>query len=590
MNETSQYKALFLSETDEHLLNIERGLLFIEDEDNYTPAKLAETIDDLFRHYHSIKGMCASMGYENLKDFSHAQEALLSTLRDSKQTPGKGIISTLLASLDLMKRMNENIRLDNIHLETPEGSEIKETAAALKEELASLSAINKKKSQSSDGLNDKPESMQTQSNKPLSQKPLIQKPVRMQLPTTMKVESSVFDNLLRITGELFINHSKLSLASRALGSRAKGEGVQASRAQGSSSALSLEQRESLHKMSLNIEELHEEILNARMLPINNLTQNLPRIVRDIAASSGKDVEILFEGTALKLDRAVLESMGDPLIHLVRNAVDHGIEEPRKRQASGKPTKGLITVRAREEGEFIALDVHDDGKGIDAGKLRAKAAMSGLTEAQVSAMTDDEALMLVCTPGLSLKETITDISGRGVGMDVVKSAIEAVGGTLKIASSRGEFTRTTMTMPKSASIMKLLLIGMGPEVMGLPMSKVERVVELRGDELKNGEFNFGRNTIRAINLSKLLGIDGAWSIDPKPDEIMSAAIVRADKDSDSLRAIIVDQIIDEVDALIRPLMPPFTNMFCTSGLTITGDGRAVFLLDVAETILAAKDMN
>ncbi|MCK5237017.1 MAG: chemotaxis protein CheA, partial [Deltaproteobacteria bacterium] len=187
-------------------------------------------------------------------------------------------------------------------------------------------------------------------------------------------------------------------------------------------------RDGAHKLSKNVEELREGILKARMLPFSNLTENLPRAVRDIAKQSQKEVTLELGGGEISLDRSVLEKMGDPLIHLIRNAVDHGFEAPEFREAGGKPKAGTIKVRAHAFMDNAVIEISDDGKGIDVARLRVKAMESGIEPDIVKNMTDEEALLLICTPGLSLKDIVTDVSGRGVGMDIVKESIEAIGGT------------------------------------------------------------------------------------------------------------------------------------------------------------------
>ena len=555
--DTSKYKDLFLKETNDHLSGIEEGLLSLES--NPAEASLPTVINALFRHYHSIKGMCASMGYMSLKDFAHAQEDLLDKLRSSGAAPSDDVASVLLSSLDLMRDIVQRVEDDN-------PAEV-DTSALIKtiKELTEGggTAIAAPPAATTPGVQD---GAGAAAPTPAAPPPSVQPAPaqRLKLSKVMKVESSVFDDLLRITGDLLMALSGLRSIAQ--------------------TSASLDLKDGVHRLGKTIEELHSGILDARMLPFSSLAENLPRIVRDVAKKSGKEVDFMVEGAQISLDRSILEGMGDPLVHLIRNSVDHGIETPEEREAAGKPRKGTITLRATAKKDRAVIEVHDNGKGIDAGRLKEKAISKGMPEDEARALSDNDALMLVCTPGLSTKDSVTDVSGRGVGMDVVKSVIEEIGGTLFIDSSPGKYTKMTMELPRASSIIKILLVSIADEVVGIPLTKVDKVMEMKADVKKamsvNGGVMFMGKKLPSIKLREIFGIGGETKGD-----LSTLVLVQTDSTepdgTNKLATIEVDNLVDEIDAYIRPLMPPLSKLSCASGFTILGDGRPVFLLDVPQ---------
>ena len=555
--DTSKYKDLFLKETNDHLSGIEEGLLSLES--NPTDASLPAAINTLFRHYHSIKGMCASMGYMNLKNFAHAQEDLLDRLRSSGEGPAADMVSVLLSSLDLMRDIVQGVE-DNDPAEV-DTSALITTIKELTEGGAAATAAPPAATPPGAQDTTKASAPAVAATGPSVQPAPSQ---RLKLSKVMKVESSVFDDLLRITGDLLMALSELRSIAQ--------------------TSTSLDLKNGVHRLGKTIEELHSGILDARMLPFSSLAENLPRIVRDVAKKSGKEVDFKVEGAQISLDRSILEGMGDPLVHLIRNSVDHGIETPEEREAAGKPRKGTITLRATGKKDHAVIEVHDNGRGIDAGRLKEKAISRGMPEDEARALSDNDALMLVCTPGLSTKESVTDVSGRGVGMDVVKSVIEEIGGTLSIDSAPGKYTKMTMELPRASSIIKMLLVSIAGEVVGIPLTKVDKVMEMEADVKRamslNGGIMFMGKKLPSIKLREVFGIKGEVK-----DDLSTLVLVQMDgtepDGTNKLVTIEVDRLIDEIDAYIRPLMPPLSKLSCASGFTILGDGRPVFILDVGQ---------
>ena len=382
---------------------------------------------------------------------------------------------------------------------------------------------------------------------------------KLGLPTTMKVDSKIFDNFMGSVGELFTVRSRL-------------KGIV-------TNSFPVEFQEAAHQLGRIIEDLYYSVITARMIPFEDLTQNLPRIVRDMCKQGGKDVELVIQGSDVKLDRAVLEHMTDPLVHIIRNAVDHGIETPEERARLGKPAKGHITVAVARQRDNIIIEINDDGRGIDINKVKEKAMLSGIPESRLNAMSEKDILILVCTAGLSLAKEITASSGRGVGMDVVKANVEAIGGRVEISSVVKKGTKIILELPVTISIVKVLLVSLGDELFALPLSKVLKVLDVDISGIKTDRTlpYFIYNDIEApvIELRNVLAM-------PSPPQKNSVSIVIIDA-KDKISGIIVDDFGGEIDAYIKPLSQPMARMKAVIGVTVLGDGRPVFLLDPAALI-------
>ncbi|HBR16010.1 MAG: hypothetical protein A3G39_09625 [Deltaproteobacteria bacterium RIFCSPLOWO2_12_FULL_43_16] len=526
--DTSQYKALFLQETEEHLQGISTELLHLEQKPDDTAI-----VDNLFRHFHSIKGMAASMGYENLASFSHKLEDVLDAVRKKRIALSQQIIDMFINGSDTLRVFVKMIEEDK-PLNVDTGQILSRVKAILTEEKETSSSNSQ------------------QASVPISA-------AKLSLPTVMKVEGKVFDNLMGTVGELFTVGSHLKeLASH---------------------SYPAEFQEAVHLLGRTIESLNHAVITARMIPFEDLTQNLPRIVRDMCRKGGKDVELIIQGSDVRLDRAVLEHITDPLVHIIRNAVDHGIETPEERQRVGKSSKGRITIAVARQRDNILIEIIDDGKGIDINTVKEKAKKFGFPEDRLNGMSDKELLMLVCIPGLSLAKEVTETSGRGVGMDVVKGNIESIGGRVEIDSYPSKGTKIILELPVTISIIKVLLVSLGEELFALPISKVMKVMDLNKNEIKNGRpkpyFIYNDAEVPLVDLRGALRIPAIAERDIIPTIIIDV--------KDKLSGIMVDDFEGEIDAYIRPLSQPMTRMHGIIGVTVLGDGRPVFLIDPAALI-------
>ncbi len=331
----------------------------------------------------------------------------------------------------------------------------------------------------------------------------------------------------------------------------------------------------LHKL---VRGLHDQVMTARMTPIDVITTRLPRAARDIARRRGRDVELIIEGATTELDRAIVDELNDPLLHLLRNAIDHGVEPPEERRMRGKPARGTVKVLVRRDRDRVVLEVVDDGRGMDSERLRASAVERGLVTLEAArAMSERDALMLSCLPGVSTAAAVTDISGRGVGMDAVKRVVEAVGGVLELESTRGQGTTCRLSLPLTVAMVNLLLVGVGDDVYGLPIAKVSGVVETRRSALPGSQdllmLNFGQSVVPVQSLAELLDVPAL----PQPPDVPPFVVV--DGEGGKV-ALLVDRLLGQEEVVLKALARPLDLVPGLAGVTILGTGRPVFILDVA----------
>jgi two-component system chemotaxis sensor kinase CheA len=382
---------------------------------------------------------------------------------------------------------------------------------------------------------------------------------------TVRVRAELLDYFLDTVGELILATARLREVGRALPAphrRAHDEGV-----------------DRLHTI---VKDLHGKVMAVRMTPIAVVTDRLPRAARDLARKVGKQVDVLVSGTEIEIDRAILDELGDPLLHVLRNAVDHGIESPAQRQRAGKAATGRITVTARRDRDRVILEVADDGKGMDPAKLRAAAVARGaISPEQASALSDREALLLCCLPGVSTADVVTDVSGRGVGMDAVKKTVEAVGGTLEIESVPGSGTRLVLRLPLTVAVQSVLLVRVGEEVVGLPIAKVHGAAEVPAAGLERSQgaplLGYDGGHVPVHDLARLLGMPSG-----PPGAVCSVVVAEGEGGRIGLA---VDALLGQEEAVLKPLSRPLNLVPGLSAVTVLGSGRPVFILDVPRLLAA-----
>jgi len=377
---------------------------------------------------------------------------------------------------------------------------------------------------------------------------------------TVRVRVDLLDSFLDAVGELILATARIREVGKAVPEPHR---------------LALD--EGVDRLHAAVKELHDNVMAVRMTPLRVVTDRLPRAARDLARKVGKLVEVEVQGADIEIDRAILDELADPLTHVIRNAVDHGIEPPHLRELAGKEPTGRVTVAARRDRDRVIVDVEDDGRGMDAAKLRRRAVEKGiLGEAQASALSAADALLLACLPGLSTADRVTDVSGRGVGMDAVKRVVEAVGGALAIDSSPGRGTRISLRLPLTVAVQPVLLVRVGEEVLGLPVAKVHGAAQVEVERLERSQgapmLPYGGGLVPVRDLGAILELPTDGRRGPRQ-------VVVADGEG-SRMGLAVDALLGQADAVLKPLAGPLGRVAGLSAVTILGSGRPVFILDVA----------
>jgi two-component system chemotaxis sensor kinase CheA len=333
-------------------------------------------------------------------------------------------------------------------------------------------------------------------------------------------------------------------------------------------------------LNLVTTELQEGVMKTRMQPIGNVWNRFPRVVRDLAAACGKQVRIEMEGAETELDRTIIEAIKDPMTHVVRNSVDHGVESPEARAAAGKPSEGRIFLRAFHEGGQVNIEVSDDGAGIDSERIKEKALQRGLiTQEHAARMTEREMMNLIFLPGLSTAAKVTNVSGRGVGMDVVKTNIEKIGGTVDVQSKVGQGTTLKVKIPLTLAIIPALMVTSGGDNYAIPQVSLLELVRLEGEQARKGvEMVHGAPVYRLRgNLLPLVYLNRELHVEKKSDDDNANIVVlQAD---DRQFGLVVDKISDSKDIVVKPLGKHIKGTSAFSGATIMGDGKVALILDV-----------
>jgi two-component system chemotaxis sensor kinase CheA len=332
----------------------------------------------------------------------------------------------------------------------------------------------------------------------------------------------------------------------------------------------------LDRMDRVVGELQRRALDLRTAPLLRVVETLPRLAREIAQRQGKQVEVELRGVELELDRAILDRLGDPLVHLLRNAVDHGLETPEVRRAAGKSEMGRVVIDARREKDQVRITVVDDGAGIDLDAVRAKAIEGGLLlPALAEDLPPEEIASFVFRPGLSTASTVSDVSGRGVGMDAVRATIEALGGRVELETDRGRGTATILIVPITAAVQRVLLVGLGPETVAVPIAKIERIFEVEAAQVERT----GHDAFTLVDEEPVLVVDLAAKLG-LPTATAGARVTLALGEVRGERvALIVERLAGQQEIYVKPVSRLLAGVRALAGLTVLGDGSPVFLIDL-----------
>lgn len=686
--DVSQYLEIFLDESNEHLQTLSDQLIILEKEpDN------SDTINEIFRAAHSLKGMAGTMGYKRMQNLTHDMENVFSEVRNGNMEVNSNLVDVLFQCLDALETYVDNIRetqdegtddnepiikalnafiasegkgnaapaakkeeaptatasaapaddkdmpladfeknavnealKKNLHVykikvSVDENCILKAARAFLvfknleghgdiiksepsvqdiedekfdfdfsiivvtEEKYDNIIALIKNVSEIKDAAGQeitqpfpeeqteeakeekKETSAVSQTAKPAAAKPAAKKPASTgktsgSVSHTVRVDIEKLDVLMNLVSELIIAKNGLVSASHVEGDEA--------------AALNqsfTEQIEYLERVTTN---LHESVMKVRMMPIESVFSRFPRMIRDLNKKLGKKMELYMSGEDTELDRTVIDEIGDPIMHLLRNSADHGLESAEIRKERGKSEVGSIFLDAFQEGNNVVIEVRDDGNGIDTEKVKAKAVEKGtITQEQADAMTDKEAIDLLFRPSFSTAEKVTDVSGRGVGLDVVKSKIEALGGDVEVKTKYGEGSTFSIRLPLTLAIIQALMVKLGDEKYAISLGSIETIEDIPVSDIKyvhaKEVIHLRGNVIPLIRLRDLLDVPG----EPEESENITVVVVRK---GDKQAGLVVDSLIGQMEIVIKSLGKYIRINKMISGATILGDGSVALIID------------
>jgi two-component system, chemotaxis family, sensor kinase CheA len=532
----------FLTETNENLDRVDAELVRFEREPNN-----ADILGNIFRLVHTIKGTCGFLGLPRLEALAHAAETLMGKFRDGLPVTGEAV-TVILSTIDRIKVILD--RLEEQQKE-PEGGD-----TDLIDDLGRLAQHTKSAQRPAvREMRDEPEQFEAL-ERIVSQRPDDERSERV-ASHSIRVNVDTLDYLMTTVSELVLTRNQLLEIVR--------------RHEDSDFKVPLQ------RLSNVTAELQEGVMKTRMQPIGNAWQKLPRVVRDLCAELDKDIELEMYGAETELDRQVLELVKDPLTHLVRNCADHGIEHAAERLAAGKPAPGTIRLTACHQGGHIIVEIADDGRGLDVGRIRAKAIEQGLgSEAELGAKSDAEIYNFIFMPGFSTATQVTSISGRGVGMDVVRANVEQMGGTVDLHSVRGAGTKFTIKIPLTLAIVSALIVESAGERFAIPQLSVLELVRASSDGEHRIERIKDAPVLRLRNkLLPLLYLEEVLHLGVRDRQ--NGFIVVTQVGSQTF-GIVVDGVFHTEEIVIKPMSSKLSDIAAFSGTTILGDGSVIMIID------------
>ena len=492
-----------------------------------------ERLDTIFRFVHTVKGSSGFFDLPRIEKLGHAAEGALADVRAGKRTPDGVLINAVLATIDRIVAMVDALDAGE---DFPEGGD-DEFVMALEPDAENGGEI---------------ETLVAEQLTDDGKKNVVRpaRSIRLPVPLLDRVMAGISDIVL-VRNELAraIRHSVVDPAVSS----------------------------TFDRLSTIVDDARQDISRMRMQRLEHLFATLPRLVRDLSAELGKHAMVEIEGGQVELDRELIELLRDPLMHILRNAIDHGVEKPAKRLAAGKSEIGLIHISARQTGNSIIISVTDDGLGINTDSLVDRAIAAGVTTAEaVAEMTEDQRIALMFQPGVSTASEVTSVSGRGVGMDVVRANIESLGGHILVTSQPGNGTRHVISLPATLSIIPALTVKAGGQSFGIPRSYVEEIVSVKSQSLEFDQagdtllVKFREQRLRCCSLARILDLEPV-------DESQNAALLMIRLASGDLFGLAVDEVIDHQELVIKPLPPAISSTHLYTGSSLLDDGSLILML-------------
>ena len=578
----------FLQESNENLDRLDQDFVKWEKD----PGDL-ELVKGIFRAVHTIKGTCGFLGFVKLEALAHAGENLLSLLRDGEISLNQEMTDALLEMADMVREYLREIAAT--------GAEGKKEAAELVANLKRLQEKGSGKATKTDSGATGPRSVPDQLSKKadipsginlageeprVEVKPIAESRTSPDTPKTTeapghpeedsKEKRKEIHNEAAIRVDVNLLEKQMNLVSELVLLRNRLLQIAAE-------ANERNLNSTVHGLNYVTSELRKNVMKTRMQPVSQLFDKLPRIVRDVSKDMGKKIRLETQGGNTELDKTLLEAIKDPVTHILRNSIDHGIEPPEKRSELGKPEEGTVRIRAFHEGGNFHLEIFDDGAGIDAQRVKEKALAKALvTETQIDKMTESEIVNLIFLPGLSTAQKVTNVSGRGVGMDVVKTNIDRIGGRAKIESNRGQGTTTRLEIPLTLATIPALTVVSGTSVFAIPQAALVEMIGLDADNVKSyietidgtSVFRFRGTVLPLLDLRQELHLK---EVQRKNAATIDLVVVRSEGRQIALQ---VDAVRSTEEIVIKPLDKRFKHIALYSGAAVLGDGRVALILDIA----------
>ncbi len=616
----SQFYNQFREETSENLRVLSDGLLSLENADQSDPEARAQ-IDAIFRAVHTIKGSARVLGFGEIGRLAHAMEDQLGAVRASQRSLDKQLTDQLLTSGDALLALttqaveggDAGVNIDALVAALTGGAEQAGVPAAAPEaeaaETVAVAPVPAGVEQAAVPAQD--DEAPAPAAPPAEDRRAAPVRTRAVNRQTVRVRTDRLDRLINLTGELVIGQQVLNMHNQHLRDLAElnqqqqrvllaihsdirehsnGHARNGMEQHVNTLLNTCDQMNQLLRSQIEqftqyasqyhmlVDDMEQEVITTRLLPLSTIFGTLPRAVREIANATDKQVELEIYGETTELDRKLLEALSDPLLHIVRNAIDHGIEPPAERSAAGKSPQGRIQVRAEAAGGEVRISICDDGRGIDPLRMREAAAHKGvLSSEQAGMLSDQEAIELIFMPGFTTAPILTDLSGRGVGMDVVRTNIGELSGQVVLESQPGQGTTVLMLLPLTLVTTRIVLVRLGSQTFALPASGCRGIAWVYERETQTIEgramITHEERTVPLLRLADLIGVEAEPAF--RNNERMPALLVGSER---RILSVLVDQVLDEREAVVKPLGPLFESQRRYSGAIQLGDGNLVLLLN------------
>ncbi|SMG39352.1 Signal transducing histidine kinase, homodimeric domain [Marivirga sericea] len=589
-NKEQEYRKLFISEADANVEELETLLTQLEK----SPAD-QKTIDSIFRIMHTLKGNAAGMGFEVISKFAHALEDLFSEIKQSKIQIEEELFTTLFKAVDTLKELVQSLSDDKLNVRyrgvqrkleviaensrKAEKPQVEPTPT--KKGVAKKSVSKAKKSSTVPEKEEKQqlEELQAQVHQHQAKQPKKAMTLeeekemitaeekdakKISFSDMVQVPVEKLDNLLNLVGELIIERDRLITTHEA--------------------SVSRNEFNSLKRVS---SDLQYSVMDVRLVQVGFLFNKFHRVVRDAATTEKKQVDLVIEGSETEIDRNILQIISDSLIHLIRNAIGHGIESEADRTGEGKEAIGKLTLSARNESEGVVIDIKDDGKGIDVEKIKKKVAQKGWVETSfLEKMSQEEIISFIFEPGFSTNDAVNSISGRGVGMDVVKKAIDSVGGNIKVQTEAGKGSVFSLILPSSMAVKSTLLFEVGHSQYAVPLTYTDAVLSLERKEVYKIQnrlmINHQDQTIETVFLKDLFFPEEFSSRTEalKSNEKWNVVLVHY---NGKKLGLVVDKLLQQKEIVEKPLKKPVDFVRYVSGVTILGNGKVCLVINIPQIV-------